>query len=452
MSAPKLATLVAASVLALGLGRNASAMTFAEAFDAAQRNDAQYRAAGHELDSARLAVPMARAALLPVVGFNAATAEVNGSRQFPNSLNQDTRVRVEYSSPQASLSLRVPIYNQEARSRWQYTQAQSDAAESVYRSRGTELIDRLAAAYLQVLLAEEVQRLADAQVEALTVQTRQADQRFKRGEGTRVDVAQTQAALDLARVRSLEATDALDLARRQMRRITGLPSEALKRAPTDLVPDGKPLESLVDWLQIALRQSPSLQAREQALVAARMNVSRNFAGHLPRVDLVASVSRSQNESLNTLNQTSTLKSLGLQLSVPIYNGGGVDASVKQAMADQSRVEEEIRSERENIEVEVQRHYMAVTNGSAKIGAYHRAVESSELALLGTRRVLEQGLGTNNDVADAQARLYGAQRDLAQARIEYLQSRLRLMLHAGLPMIEVVTELDRSLTGAPSAQR
>jgi protease secretion system outer membrane protein len=314
------------------------------------------------------------------------------------------------------------------------------------------LIDRLAAAYLQVLLSEEGQRLAAAQVEALIVQTRQADKRFKSGEGTRVDVAQTQAALDVAKVRSLEAADALDLARRQLRRITGLPSQALKRAPTDLTPDVKPLESLVDWLQLALRQSPTLQAREQALVAARMNVSRNFAGHLPRVDLVASVSRSQSETLNTLNQTSTLKSLGVQLNVPIYSGGGVDAGVKQAMADQARVEEEIRSERENIEVEVQRHFMAVSNGGTKIAAYRQAVESSELALLGTRRVLDQGLGTNNDVADAQARLYGAQRDLAQARIEYLQSRLRLMLQAGMPMTEVVAELDRSLTAASSAPR
>lgn len=452
MRAPKLALLVAASALAAGWCMDSSAMTFAEAFDAAQRNDAQYRAASHELDSARYAVPMAKSALLPSVSFNASGSDVSGSRQFPNSANQDVRVRVEYASPQASLALRMPIFNQEARSRWQQAQAQSDVAESVYRSRGIELIDRLASAYLQVLLADEAQRLAEAQIQALLVQTKQAEQRLQRGEGTRVDVAQTQAALDVARVRSIEAVDQLDLARRQLRRITGVPAEPLKRVPEDFAPDTAPIESLGDWLQLALRQSPALQAREQALVAARMGVQGKFAGHMPRVDLVASVSRSQNESLNTLNQTSTLRSIGVQLNVPLYNGGGVDASVKQALADQARVEEEIRSERENIEVEVQRQYTAVATGGAKIAAYRRAVESSELALQGTRRVLEQGLGTNNDVADAQARLYSARRDLAQARIEYLQARLRLGLQAGVPMAEAVAELDRALIAAPTTTR
>lgn len=434
----------------MAIGSTAQAMSLAEAFDAALRNDAQFRAAGHDLETARLGVPIARAALLPAVTLSASGSDVVGKRSFPNSANQDVAVRVEYSAPQAALSLRMPIFNYEAISRVRQASAQYDGAEAIYRSRGSELVDRLTAAYLQVLLADEGRRLSTAQVESLAVQLSQAQQRLQRGEGTRVDAVQAQANLDVAKTRLIEAEDALTLAHRQLQRVTGVGTPPLKHVPTDYQPAPLAPGGLVEWLGLAVRQNPSLQAKEQALTAAKMGVQRNVAGHLPRVDLVASLSRAQNEMVSSLNQTSSLRSIGVQLNMPLYNGGGVDASVKQALSDQARAEEDIRVERENIEIEVQRHHQAVSNGASKIVAYQRAVESTTLALMGARRSLEAGQGTNNDVADAIARQFSARRDLAQARIEYLQARLRLMLQAGVAMLEVIADLDQALVADPAA--
>lgn len=433
---------------ALLLAGQTQAMGFAEAYDAARRHDPQFRAAAFELESARQGVPIARAALLPAVGLSMSTSETIGSRQFPNSLNQDTRVRVEYAAPQANLTLRMPIFNQEAASRLGQARAQSEVAEAVYLIKGIDLVDRLAAAYLQVLVAEEAGRLGEAQVQALAAQAAQAQKRLQQGEGTRVELANAQANLDVARVRLVEAKDQIDLSRRQLRRITGLEAPPMRQVPANYAPPPLQTEALQDWLALAVRQNPSIQAREQALMAAKMGVKRNFAGHLPRVDLVASVSRSQNESLSSLNQTSTLRTLGVQMNMPLYNGGGVDASVKQAMADQARAEEDIRTERENIEIEVQRQYQSVANGQERIVAYQRAVDSAELALLGARRALEAGQGTQNEVADNIARAFGAKRDLAQVRVEYLLARLRLMLQAGMSTVEVMSDLDRTLVESP----
>ncbi|MBL0149630.1 MAG: HlyD family type I secretion periplasmic adaptor subunit [Ideonella sp.] len=92
--------LAVSGCLAMALG--AHAMTMQEAFQAAVRNDAQYRAAGHELASAQFAVPAARAALLPQISLNASGSDVVGSRSFPNAAAQDVTVRVDYAAPQAS--------------------------------------------------------------------------------------------------------------------------------------------------------------------------------------------------------------------------------------------------------------------------------------------------------------------------------------------------------------
>lgn len=434
----------------LALAPAAQAMSFGEAFTAARQNDAQYRAAGHELEANRLAVPVARAALMPNVSLNASQQEVEGWRKSRNSNNQDMRLRLEYTAPQASLGMRMPIINRELGVRVEQAGAQAEFAEYQFQLRGNELMDRLASAYLTVLLVEQTKLQVDKLVEALTQQVAQAQQRLARGEGTRVEVARGQAELDLARVRVLETEDQLLLARRQLQRLTGQPLTQALQMPAAVEPPPLEPQGLFAWLELANRQNPALKAREQSLEVAKLGVKRNRAAHLPRLDLVASYSQNENESVSNLGQSTTQRAIGVQLNIPIYSGGGVEASVRQAVADRSRAEEEIRLERENVEIEVQRQYQLTQNGVERIKAQERAVASAELAVTGMRRALEGGVGTTGDLADALSRSYAAQRELAQARIDYLLARTRLMLSAGFGMSEVAQELDRLLALAPAA--
>ncbi|WP_374434458.1 TolC family outer membrane protein [Inhella sp.] len=434
----------------LALSPAAQAMSFGEAFTAARQNDAQYRAAGHELEANRLAVPVARAALMPNVSINASQQEVEGWRKSRNANNQDMRLRLEYTSPQASVGMRMPIINRELGLRVEQAGAQAEYAEYQYQLRGNDLVDRLANAYLTVLLVEQTKLHVDKLVEALAQQVAQAQQRLARGEGTRVEVARGQAELDLAKVRVLETDDQVLLARRQLQRLTGQPLTQALQMPAAVDPPPLEPQGLFAWLELANRQNPALKAREQSLEVAKLGVKRNRAAHLPRLDLVASYSQNENESVSNLGQSTTQRAIGVQLNIPIYSGGGVEASVRQAVADRSRAEEEIRLERENVEIEVQRQYQLTQNGVERIKAQERAVASAELAVTGMRRALEGGVGTTGDLADALSRSYAAQRELAQARIDYLLARTRLMLSAGFGMSEVAQELDRLLALAPAA--
>lgn len=435
---------LALSALLLLAGTAAQAMSFAEVVAAARANDAQYRASQHELEAVRLGVPIARASLLPAVGINVSQSEVSGSRQFFNALNQEAKVQLAYSAPTSSLALRMPLYNREARARYDQSQVQVEAAEQVFRSRGLDLVERAGTAYLQVLLSDDGVDLAVAQLANVEGQLQRAEQRFKRGEGTRTEQATAQAAVDLAKVKVLEARDQADLSRRNLRRVTGRETSRLNQLAADFIPGPTDAGTLFDWLERGERNSPMLQARQQNLMAARLGVERQQAGHYPRVDLVANIVRNENDSVNNLGQTSVLKTLGVQLNVPIYNGGGVDAGVRQALQDQSRAEQDIRNERENMQVEVQRNHQSVANGAGRIEAYRRAVLSSEVAFKGAVRAQELGMGTVTEALDAQTRLYAAQRDLAQARYDYLLARMRLLVVAGAGMEEVVSDIDRLL--------
>ena len=435
------AALAAAALLGASA---AQALSLREAFDAAQRFDGQYRVAGHELDAARQNLPIARSALMPLVTLSASTASVTGTREFPNSLNQSVRIPADYTSPQASLQVRTPIFNYDALSRYRQAGFQVLSAEALYEFRGYELAERVATTYMQVLLANDNVMLAEAEITALDAQVARALQRQVRGEGTRTEVAQTQAALDVARVRLIEAVDQLEAARRALRRYTGQDIVKARNIAPDFLPPPLTPTKLDDWLELGERQNPQLRVRQQNLTVASFGVDRSKAGHLPRLDFVAGINRSRNETLSSLNQTSTLKSIGVQLSVPLYSGGGVDASVRQALSDRARAEEEIRVEREAMQLEILRQFNAVSNGTAKVEAYVRSVKSSETALEGATRALAAGLGTTTEVLDAQTRRFTALRDLAQTRYEYLVSRSRLMMQAGLPVTDVVADFDRSL--------
>lgn len=430
---------------ALAATRPALATGFADAWQAARQFEAQYRAAGHELEVSRHNVPLVRSTLLPNVSLQASTSLTSGQREFPNQLNQDVRVPLDYSSPQASLQLRSPLFNYESLTRYRQAGAQLDGAEALYELRGLELADRLGTAYVQALLAHENVRLVEAEITAFEGQLARAQQRLQRGEGTRTEVAQTQASLDVAKARRIENLDQLELARRALRKLTGLDLAQLRALPDDYVPPRLAPASLQEWLDRAEAQSPALRSRRSTLEVARIGIDRSKAGHLPRLDLVASLGRFRNESITSLNQTSTLRSVGVQLSVPLFAGGGVEAGIAQALAESARVSEELRLERETLQAEVQRQYSFSTSSVARVDAYRRVVESADTALEGATRALAAGLATNADVLDAQARRFTALRDLAQARYEGIIARYRLQLQAGTPVAEVVAEFDRMLT-------
>ena len=433
-----------ATVFAASSAPTANAMSLAEAFIAARSNDSQYRGAALEREAVRLGVPIARAGLLPQIGFTLSSSEVSGTRTFPNSLNQDVAVHVEYATPTSALSLRAPVLNFEGLYRLRQAQAQSEVAEQTFRARSLTLVDRVGTAYIQALLVRAAMAATDREVEATQQQYARSQQRQLRGEGTRTEVAQTLAALEQARYRQLDTRDQFNIAMVRLRQITGQETDTLLELPEDFRPAPLQPGLLADWLAMAIDQSPTISARRQTVEVARTGVQRNFAGHLPRVDVVASLSRSKNESLSNLNQTSALKSFGLQLSVPIFSGGGTDASVQQARLQQAQSEEELRNERETVSVEVERFYFSVLHGANRIDAAAKVIEATQTALTGISRALDAGLATGADVLDAQARLFSARRDAAQARYDYLVARMRLMAQVGMPMQSVVDDIDRLL--------
>jgi len=426
----------------------ATAFTFAEGFRLALEADPQFRSARFERDSGRIVLPMAQAQMRPNVSINASETKIMGTRDFTSTVEgQPTSSPLDYTSRQRGINLRMPLLNLEGRTRIRQAEVQVSFADAVFAVRGKDLATRYARAYTDLLLALESVRLADAQVETLREQIAFSNRRLSGGEGTRTEVAESEARLDIALAQRIEAKDQVEVARRTLQFIVG--TETLKVvAPLSRI-RATPLEpaNLAAWLELGENRSPEVLARRYRVESAKFEVERQRTGHYPRIDGVASVSWSKSDTINTIDSAISQRTIGLQLNLPIYSGGSVVLATEQALAQLRQSEFELEAELNNQRVEIRRQFLAVANGIARLDAFERAVASSEVALNGTRMGLRAGLRTNVDVLDAQRQVYSSRRDLAQAQYQYLLANLQLRIAAGEAPEQAVEAADRMLASA-----
>jgi outer membrane protein, protease secretion system len=431
---------------------------FQQSYEAALQTDPTFQAARAELASVQQNMPMARAGLLPNLALSLSDAQVKGSRSRDLPNGGSISDPLDYRAPFSSLTLRAPLYNREASQKLEVARAQVSYANAVFVARNADLVDRLANAYFQRLLAEQAVLAARSQLDAAQAQHESARRRLQLGEGARPELVEAEAALDMARSLLVEAQNQVSVTRLSLRQITGIDQESLATVEGGFTSQAQLMrlpattQSLPELLEKAYADSPAIVARRFAIAQAQATVARNSAGHYPRLDLVASASAGMNESIATLNQSSNQRSLGLQLNVPIYSGGYTDASVTQALADQGKAEAELAAEQNLVARELTKLYLAVTNGPAKIQAFQKAVASGTLALEGMRRGLSTGFNTQADVVLAQRKLAQARSDLDEAIYDYLLTRVRLLVRTGAEPAQVVVHLDQLLSsplrGAP----
>ena len=151
-------------------------------------------------------------------------------------------------------------------------------------------------------------------------------------------------------------------------------------------------------------------------------------------------SDSGNENVTRLNSRFVNSAIGVQLVVPIFQGGYVSSVVRQAVAEKTRAEEALEAARRDLGLRVHKEYRGVTEGELKVRALEQAVRSAEQLLVSTTRSRQAGVRTTLDVLNAEQQLATASRDLMQARYMALVSRLSLYALSGMAPQQAIDEV------------
>ena len=418
------------------------ALDFDQAYRAASENDATIRAARSAADAGRERLPQARAQQLPNVSLSAGRTHNDLTSK---TLGQpETRGNQYYSGSQA-LSVRQPIYRPLINASVRQAQAQVEDAEAALERDEQALVTRVAEAYFDALLARDQLSLVTAQKKTYTTQVDAARKGFASGSGTRTDVDEAQARLDLTLAQELEAQQNVEFTHRRLAVITGSEVDALAVLDVARFSPSAPVPASLDaWVERAERASPELASLRAQVEAARLEIDKAQAGHKPTLDVVAQWSRTNSDSVISVNSRYDNKTIGLQLSVPLYSGGYVSSTVRQAVAAHDRARELLEAARRDLGVRVHREFRGVTEGVLRVAALEQAVRSADQALLSNQMSFKAGMRTSLDVLNAEQQRTLALRDLAQARYVYMLSSLRLESLAGEDRQSIVAKVNRWL--------
>lgn len=418
------------------------ALNLSQAYRAALEQDAVIGAAEAAAAARRERLPQARAQLLPNVSANASRFRNDLESVQPGLGGEPFRSEQNYTSSSRALTIRQPLYRPFNFADYQQAKAQVEDANATLDKEVQNVAVRVSGAYLEGLLAQDQLALVLAQKEAYTTQLDAARKRFAAGAGVRTDIDEAQARVDMTIAQELEARQNLDFTKRQLQVMVNAPIARL--APVDpdklraTAPDPGPL---LQWTDLAEQASPELRALRAQLEAARFEIEKARAGHKPTLDAIAQWSISDSDNVTRVNSRYDNKSIGVQLTVPIYAGGYVDSQVRQAVAEQERIRQALEATRRDLALRVEKEYRGLTEGALRIRALEQAVKSAEIMVQSNRRSFEAGSRTLVDILNAEQERVSAMRDLANARYLYMMSRIRLRALAGEANGQAVQEIN-----------
>lgn len=402
-----------------------------QAYEMALLNDANLKAARAQASGVAERIEQAKASMLPNVSVNASRFYNDLSRTQSNFLGVPTTVDERYFSHSQSLQIRQPIYRPALGIGLDQARAQHTDAVALYAREVQALGIKVVEAYLQVLLAQETQALLESQMRLTAQQFESAKKRFEGGAGIRTDIDEAQARLDILEAQQLSARQTRETAVLQLQlMLQQSVGGVLPLDPAALKPATFNALTVDDWLARAVERSPDMAALRARLEAARLEVRKAQASHKPTLDAVAQITRSGSENVTSPQSSYVNRQVGLQFNLPLYAGGAVQSAIRQAFAEQTRIEETMEAVRRDLHVKLQTEWRGVTESAKRMAALERAVASTEQVVVSVQKSFQAGMRTVLDVLNAEQQTQQARRDLAEARLGYVASRLRLLSLTG----------------------
>jgi outer membrane protein len=238
----------------------------------------------------------------------------------------------------------------------------------------------------------------------------------------------------------------LEIAKHAVQAITGQLPQRLANVKLQLKANEMGL-SMATWQELAMLNNLNIQIQQDTAKLAEQEIARNQAGHLPTLDAVASYTNSYaNGTISRFGAGNELQigSIGLQLQIPLYEGGAVSSRVRQAQLNKQRALDDLTAVRRQTELDTQRAYLNLGTSIAQLRAFDQAVISSQSQLDATQLGYQVGVRTSVDVLNAQQQFFSAKRDVAQARYNYLINIIRLKAAAGVLAAADLVDINQQL--------
>jgi outer membrane protein len=418
-----------------------AAADLVDVYQKALENDPTFQSAGAQRLSQRQAIGQARAPLLPNIN-----AEGNAALTRQENRAGDLRPTgtTNFGDEMYTVTISQALFRFSDWMRYSQAKAVGSQADANYEAAKQDLIIRVALAYFNVLEAGDILRFTSAEKRANKRQLDQAKERHSVGLDAITSVYDAQAAYDAVAAREITADNDLTNAREALRAITGTYYKKLSRL-IDRLPLIPPQPAKVEiWTNRANHFNATLAAAHFAAKAAKENMRAAFAGHFPDVDVVGTYERQNRGDAGLGGIDQRAGSLGLDISLPLYQGGLIFSQTKQARFDYLAAMSDMEGAYRAAMDDTRQSYNNIISGISTIKADRQTIISSQKSLESTEAALNVGTRTIVDLLDAQQSLYDAQRQLASDQYAYINNILALKQAAGTLNENDVVQVNRWL--------
>ncbi|MDD2811444.1 TolC family outer membrane protein, partial [Rhodoferax sp.] len=357
---------------------SAHAMDLLQVYQAAQMEDATLMAAKANASAERERLPQARSQMLPNLSANLSKTNNQLESTSPNFLGKEQTTNTGYPSSNKTLSLRQPLYRPQLAAQYRQARAQVDDAEAALALEEQNLAVRVSSAYFEAMLTHDQLALVLAQQVAYTTQLDAARKALAAGSGTRTDIDDAQARIDMNVALEIEARQNVSYTMQQLQSFINQPIDKLATLNVKALTLTNPEPNQLDvWTARAEQNSPQIQSLKARVEIARQEVDKAKSGHYPTLDAIAQWQQSASENVTNTSNRYTNNSVGLQLNIPLFAGGYVNSAVRQALATQDRAEQTLEAGKRDLGMRVYKEFRGMTENMPKIKALEQALRSAD---------------------------------------------------------------------------
>jgi outer membrane protein len=438
----RLRALALATVLLCAM--SAQATDLMQAWQAASRRDPQSeiadaaRAAGQTRREQAASLWRPNVVLSGTVGRASADSSMTGAHFSAPGFGDSNGVSFSTSvsngnAARWALSARQPLYNPQRKAQRQQWNIGADAADLQWHAARQELMLQTTQRYFGVVLAERRQALLRQQHVAVESALTEAKDRFAIGDVPVTDSHEAAARASALRAQVLAGDNELQLARALLSESTGIaPADLQVRPPSgDVAPQN--LQPLAHWLAQAQADNLLLRIQQANAESMRQEVRKYGATSAPTLDLIAQAAWDRlggSGDFGNASNTQRQAMIGVQLNVPLYNGGWRNAKLEEALRLEDKARAEVEQTRQQISQQTRAAWMDLQTGQARLRALSEALAASHARLDATRLGRRVGDRTTLDLLNAENDAASADLALVHARVELVQSHLRLAALAG----------------------
>ena len=416
-------------------------------YNEALENDPTFKAAEYSYLSDKQIVVQGRAALLPSITLSGST---NWNEYYQNDILQQ-----DYNSFSKSARVSQPLFRLDTWFNFKRSKSLTDAAEADFAYEQQNLLLRTAELYFGVLRAIDNLNAAISEEKAIKKQLDQAQQRYEVGLSAITGVQEAQLAYDLSKAARINNEGNLFSAREALNALIGREIFSLDELGEGLEISNPYPNSKEEWVKLALENNYQLKAADLRKKAAKSNARSAASDRLPKIDIVGAGSESETNQFNyegfSINgqgipvpAVTGRRNYSIQLSMPIFQGGAVYSKRKQAYAQYNEADENTLFAERRIIQEVRSQFSNVVTLVANVTAQQQAVISATSALEATQVGYKVGTRNVVDLLQAEKNLYSAEKNLANAKYDYILANLRLALAAGTISPSDIVEINKLL--------